>query len=242
MNKKVDLKKDAYVLFFINISVLFSLILFNAIFNNMGYLPWLVKLALVLNVSLLLLGIVTNIILIVKGNEQNVKKNIIIFIILFLMYLLFNTAGVYFINKPFDNKYAKITEELSRYCKEYKCDKYETVKKGVYRAFIMNKKYFDYNSNENNIEIMVKYSYENILEITSTVYSENESFSEELIADELNAFYSKINYKILSSKIKEAFDNRFSKEVSYDNSIYKVDEVYKDKQLYKLKTTIIVEF
>ena len=74
-----------------------------------------------------------------------------------------------------------------------------------------------------------------------TIYSENESFSEELIADELNAFYSKINYNVLSSKIKEAFNNRFSKEVSYDNSIYKVTEVYKDKQLYKLKTTIIVK-
>ena len=44
------------------------------------------------------------------------------------------------------------------------------------------------------------------------------------------------------TKIKEAFNNRFSKEVSYDNSIYKVTEVYKDKQLYKLKTTIIVKF
>ena len=34
MNKKIDLKKDVYVLFFINIIILASLILFNAIFNN----------------------------------------------------------------------------------------------------------------------------------------------------------------------------------------------------------------
>lgn len=242
MNKKIDLKKDAYVLFFINIIILISLMLFNAIFNNMGYLPWLVKLTLVLNVSLLLLGIVTNIILIVKNNEQNVKKNIKIFIISFLMYLLFNTAGIYFINKPYDSKYSKIAEQLSGYCTEYKCDKYETIKKGSYRIFVLKKKYYDYNNNENDIEIEVKYSYEKILKVTSTIYSENQSFSEELIADELNAFYSKINYEILGSKIKEAFNNRFSKEVSYGNSIYKVTEVYKDKQLYKLKTTIIVKF
>lgn len=242
MNKKIDLKKDVYVLFFINMIILASLILFNAIFNNIGYLPWLVKLTLVLNVSLLLLGIVTNIILIVKNNEQNVKRNIKIFIIFFLIYLLFNTAGIYFINKPFDSKYSRITEQLSGYCTEYKCDKYETIKKGPYRTFVLKKKYYDYNSNENDIEIEVKYSYEKILEVTSTIYSENESFSEELIADELNAFYSKINYNVISSKIKEAFNSRFSKEVSYDNSIYKVTEVYKNKQLYKLKTTIIVKF
>lgn len=242
MNKKIELKKDSYVLFFINIFVFISTILFNVYFNKAGYFSLLIKLMLVLNVLLLLLGISLNIILIIKKSQLNVRRNIKITIIYFIVFLLVNTLGIYLINKPFDNKYVKITEKLSNYCISYKCDKYETVRNGKYRKFILNKKYYDYNNNENNIKITVKYSYKKILEITSVVYSENELFSENLIAEELNGFYSNFNYKIFSDRIKQAFDNRFIGKISYNNSIYKVNEIYKNKCLYKLKTIVITKF
>lgn len=242
MKKKVDIKKQDYVLFCVNLGILITLFIFRFYYLNTGYHVILVNVMLLINVLLLLLGISFNIFIFKKGNYFNEKKIITIIIVCFIIYLLINTLGVYLINKHFDKGYTKISVRLSSYCNSYGCDRYETIKSGIYEEFIIKKQYFDYNNVKNSIEIYTKYNSKKIISITSIIYSEKDLFSETLINEQLKGYYKNFNCELSEEKIKEAFNNRFNNKVIDGNTIYKVTEIYNKGQLDKLKTEITLNF
>lgn len=241
MEKKIDIKKNGYVLFFVNIGILLTLLLFRTYYISVGYHVILVNAMLGINIFILLVGIFFNVLIIKRKDYYDEKKSIKLIIVCFIVYILINTLGVYLINKPLDNGYTKISETLSSYCDSFECDKYETIKSGLYEEFVIKKQYFDYDNVQNNIEIYTKYNSKQVVSVKAIIYSENDLFSENLIKEQLASFYDNFNYEISSPKIKEAFDKRFDGKVFDDNATYKVDEIYSEGQLHKLKTTITLE-
>lgn len=241
MNKKIELSKDTYVLFFINILILFLLILFNIYYINHNYNATLIIITLILNIVILVFSIILNIILAVQSKKESSKKNTIIIFFIFIIFIFINLLGTYFINLSLSKKYNNISDNILKYCDLYDCSKYETVKQGLNKKLIIYREYLDYDNNLNDIIFSVEYNTRKILKITSVIYSDNELFSEELIFENLNNFYEYIGEKISKEEIKDAFDKRFEKSIIKDNITYNVKEIYKNEELYKIRTTIIVK-
>ncbi len=241
MNKKIKLRKDTCILFCINILVLFLLILFNIYYTNHNYNAILIKIMLILNVLILVFGIILNIILVIKDKRENKKNSIIAMVCYLTLFILINIFGSYYINLSLNKKYSNISNKIIKYCNLYDCIKYETINKGLNKNFIIYKNYYDYDSNLNDIVYKVEYNTKKIIKITSEIYSENELFSEELIYQNLNEFYTYFNEIISKDKIKEAFNKRFIGIETENNITYKVEEIYKNEKLYKIKTTITVK-
>lgn len=240
MNKKIELKNNIVLLFFANIGILLSMLFFKWYFTSLGFITGIVNIFFILNIILFLLGCLFIILFIKRINYYDEKKSIKVIIIVLIIYLLLNTVGIYLINMPLSKGYKKIAEELSSYCQVYRCDRYETINEKKWKNFIIKKTYFDYNNLENNIEIHTKYNNNYIIEIHAFVSSKKELFSERLIKDELDGYFSNFNIKIEEKLIKEAFDNRKKGSIKKNNVIYKVSEVYKDNSLDELKTEIKV--
>lgn len=238
MEKKIVIKKNGYVLFFVNIVILLSLLLFRTYFLSVGYHAGLVNIMLMVNLLVLIVGIIFNVLIIKNERSYDENKSIKIVITCFVIYILINTLGVYLLNKPLDKGYTKISEMLSSYCDSYGCDKYETVKSGFYEEFVIKKTYFDYNNVQNSIDIHTKYNSKQVISVTSVIYSEKNMFSENLIGEQLSGYYKNFGCEISDEKIREAFENRFNGEIKDNNVIYQVSEIYKDEQLDKLRTKI----
>ena len=242
MNKQIEIKPNAKILFVLNICVFLSLILFKIYFSSALYYPSLINVELILNIILLTIGVIFNVLLIIKYDKYNVKKTIVIIILLFIAYIIFNTFGMHILNKPFASKYAKISNQLSCYCDDFLCDTYETIVNGRQRDFIIKKTYYDYNNALNNIEIHTYYNTEEIISIQAIIYSQSNLFSESLIKEELDGYFSKFDKNIDETLIKKAFDNRFKSSIEYENFIYKVSEIYENDNLTKLKTEVTLNF
>lgn len=238
MQKKINIKKRDYLMFFVNILILVTMLLFRYYFISIGYYFVLINIILAINILFLILGIIFNILFIVKENFLSEKKSIIVISLLLILYIFVNTLGIYLLNKPFKKGYAKISEQLSSYCELYECEQYETVNNGSFKEFILKKQYFDYNGVQNNIEIITKYDYKSIVSVTAFIYSEKEMFSENLIKEQLKGYFDNFNCKLSEEKIKEAFDNRFIGKITNDNLTYQVIEIYDNNQLQKIKTKI----
>ena len=238
MNKSMEIRKHTYVLFFVNLAILFTLILFKMYFTTKGYHYLIVNVMLIINIIILLFGIFIDVLFLRKPDRYDENKMTVIVLTCFCIYILINTLGVYLINKPFDEGYTKISTTLSEYCDTFGCDRYETVKEGIYEDFIIKNTYFDYNNVENNIEIHTKYSSKQVVSVSSTIYSENELFSETLIREQLKNYFINFDYDISEEKIREAFNSRFTGSVKDGKATYKVSEIYDDEQLEKIKTEI----
>lgn len=239
VNKEIKLTKTTKILFVINLLVLLSLIAFRYIYNYLVYYPVLVNVFLVINILILLFGIIFNIITLKNENKYNNSKYVKLIIILFIVYLLLNTIGIYIINKPIENKYKKISDKLSSYCTSFYCDTYNTKYVGKNRVFIIKKEYLDYNNNINTIEIKTYYNKNNIYKIDANIYTDNDSFSPNLIKNELDKYFSNFNISLNEEAIEKSFENRFEKEIEKDNIIYRVSEIYDKKVLTKLKIRVI---
>lgn len=241
MEGKIDIKKNGYVLFVINIITLITLVFFRIIYEQLEFYTLLLNIFLVIDIILLILGIIFNILFIKKPDKYNVKKSIIIVIVIFVIYLFLNTVGIYFINSQISKGYSKINSTLSSYCESFGCDKYDTVSGVGYEEFVIEKTYDDYDGALNDLEITVRYNTNNVIFVRAVIYSRKEMFSPRIIRLELNNYFSNFNYDISEDKIKEAFDNRFSSEVTDDNASYRVTEIYDDGNLESLRTTITLE-
>lgn len=238
MNKKIELKNNTVVLFFVNLGVLISLIFFKWYFTLQGFIPIIINVAFVLNIILFLIGCIFIFLFMTKLNSYDEKKSITIIIIIFIIYLLLNTIGVSLINKPLSKGYAKIAEELSSYCDTYICDRYETITDKNIKDFIIRKTYFDYDNVENDIEIHTTYDNNSVIKVSAVIDSKKELFSERLIKDELNEYFSNFGVEIDEKLVKKAFDNRSKDKVKKDNMTYKVTEMYEDETLIGLQTEI----
>lgn len=241
MNKKLDIRKNTIILFVINIIVLISLIFFRAYYTSKLYSTVLVNVVFGVNIVLLLAGVIFNLLILKNPDKYDRPLLSKIIITVFVIYLLFNTVFMVFINKNLSSGYTKVNQELSSYCDTFGCDRYETIAGNGYEEFVIKKIYFDYNNDENDLEIVTKYNTKEVISVTATIYSNKDMFSETIIYDELKNYFSNFGYDIKESKIKEAFDNRITSSVSDDNATYKVTEVYKNEELQKLKTIITLD-
>ncbi len=241
MNKTIELRKNCIILFIINIFVLLLLVLFKKYFLSREYIPILINVILVINFIFFVVGIIFNFILLVKPNIYNEKKSIIIMVISFMMLILINIFCMVITNVLLSSDYRKIENKLITYCDIYVCDQYEIISEGKMRDFIIKKTYLDYNGIQNDIEIHTKYNSKNIITVEATVYSQKELFSEMLIKQQINNYFSNFNINIEQSLIKKAFDNRFKNSIKKDNLDYKVREVYEEEKLVKIKTIITLK-
>ncbi len=242
MNNQVEIRKNGYVLFVVNIILLITLIFFRMIYQQLGFYTLILNIFLIIDVVLFIIGVIFNIDFIRKIDKYNVKKSIIIVIIIFIIYLLLNTVGIFLINSYMGKGYSSMNSMLSSYCESFGCDKYDTVSGSNYEEFVINKTYDDYDGELNELEITVRYNTSKIIFVRAVVYSRKQMFSPRIIRLELNDYFSNFDYEISEDKIKEAFDNRFSSEVTDGNATYKVTEIYNDGELENLKTTITLEF
>ena len=137
-------------------------------------------------------------------NKYDNKRVRIIIIASFVVYLLLNIVGTYFINKSLSSGYTKMNSKLSSYCDTYGCDRYETIQKNGYEQFIIKKTYFDYNNVENDIKITTEYDKDKVLDVKAEVYSQNEMFSETLIKDVLKDYFYNFGYEVKEDLIKKA--------------------------------------
>ncbi len=241
MNKKLYIRKNTIILFIINIIVLITMIFFKVYYTAKLYSNILVNVIFVVNIVLLLIGIIFNILILKNSDKYDKPLLLKVVISIFIVYILLNTIFMFFVNKSLNNNYIKINEKLSSYCDTFGCDRYETITGNGYKEFVIKKVYFDYNNEENDLEIVTKYNTKEVISVKATIYSKKDMFSETIIYDELKNYFLNFEYEIKESKIKEAFDNRIISSVIDNNATYKVTEVYKDEELQKLKTTITLK-
>ncbi len=241
MNKKIDIIKNANILFIVNIIVLISMVFFRTLYIKQGYNALFVNIVFVINILFLVAGIIFNVLFLKDSKKYDNKKCTNVIIMSFIIYLLLNTVLMFLVNIPISKGYRKINEKLSSYCDTYGCDNYETVNDKQNRKFIIKKMYFDYDNRENELTITTTYNTKEVIKVEAVIYSRNDMYSEMLIKDVLKDYFYNFDYEIDEVMIKQAFDNRFSSSVKKDNVSYKVTEVYNDDTLEKLKTNIVLD-
>lgn len=241
MNKKIDIIKNANILFIVNIIVLISMVFFRTLYMKQGYNALFVNIVFAINVLFLVAGIIFNVLFLKDSKKYDNKKCTNVIIMSFIIYLLINTVLMFLVNIPISKGYRKINEKLSFYCDTYGCDNYETINDKQNRKFIIKKMYFDYDNRENELTITTTYNTKEVIKVEAVIYSRNDMYSEMLIKDVLKDYFYNFDYEIDEVMIKQAFDNRFSSSVKKDNVSYKVTEVYNDDTLEKLKTNIVLD-
>lgn len=234
MNKKIVLDKNIVILFFFNVLIFLSTIIFKFYFTKMNYYSALVKGIFVLDIIILFVVVVFNVLLLFE-KKYDIKK---IIILIFLIYIFLNSIFINLMNNRYNYKYYKVSKNLLSYCKSYNCHKYETINLVNKKDFIIYKTYYDYNNLKNKIEIHTIYDISKVVNIKAKIYSNNELFSEQLIYDELNAYFLNFGIYINSENIRKAFINRDKSNVKENNIHYKVNSIYLDDSLDKFETII----
>lgn len=239
MDKKIVLKKQTIALFILNIIILLLSIMFKNIYEKLGYYELIINIFFFINMLFLIMGIAVNILMFLKQNSFDYKRTIKILILYFIFYLILNTFIIILINKPIKSSFDKVTNKLVNYCDKYNCDTFNTKTNEQTYEFVLEKKYLDYNGNTNYITIKNYYNNKEIIKIVAEVTSQKELFSEYLIKEEVKEWFSYFDFEVNDELIKEAFNNRFNNVKTKDNnSFYEVNEIYENKVLTGLKTTI----
>lgn len=242
MNKNLEIRRNTNVLFVLNIVVLITMIFFRNYYGKLGYTNVIINSFLIIDILMLILGIIYNVKFIKNADKYDNTKVFIIIMITFFCYLLLNTVGTIAINKVVRGSYAKMASNVSGYCKEYVCDKYETLAMDGHEVFVIYNTYYDYDNKENKLEIRTKYNKDEVVSVVATVYSRKQMFSETLIKENLKDYFYIFDTELVESKIREAFEKRFDGDVTDQNINYKVREIYNKKgELEKLKTVITLE-
>lgn len=240
MNKKIDIIKNANILFIVNIIVLISMIFFRTLYLKQGYNSLFINMVFIINILLLIAGIIFNVLFLRDSKKYDNKKCTNIIIGLFIIYLLLNTVFTFLVNIPLNKGYKQINAKLSSYCDTFGCDSFETVNDKKNKKFVIKKMYFDYDNRENELTITTTYNTKEVIKVEAEVYSRSDMYSEALIKDVLKNYFYNFDYDIDESLIKQAFDNRFNSSVKKDNASYKVTEIYNEDTLEKLKTNIVL--
>ncbi len=237
MNKNIRLSISSIIFFILNIIILLSSIFLRKIYIDMGYNVRVINVFFIINIVILLLCVAFNFYLL-KNEDFLLKKVIILAVFVIIIYGIINLGLVSFLNKKNNADYYQMTAKLINYCKDYSCNKFETVNLKNKRKFSLEKKYTDYNNETQLIKIDIIYDKVNIKEINSTVYSSNESYSPYLIKEQLILYLSKFNVELNEENINKAFDKRDIDKVMLKKQTYEVKSVYNNKKLEGFKTMI----
>ena len=240
MNKEIRLKNDAIVLFFANIVMIIIIFIMRYICGIIGVSNFVKNLISIINILILLLGIYFNIVVYKEKINDNVRKNIILTVCLVLAIILQEVSGVFIINKITLSKYSKVTDEIVNYCRQQKCDKYETIKKDKYLDFKITNKYLDSNEKSNYYEIHNICTTSEVVQINIIVYSDKDSYSEDLIVRLTSDYLKQYNTEISTTALGKAFEKRLLNDKEIEGNVtYLVTEKYnKSNKLLGLITTI----
>lgn len=236
MNKEIKLQRNTIILFIVNILMILSMFIIKFYYNYKMYEKKLLTLIIIIDILIILFGIAYNFFLLISKKDN--EKSIVIIITYATIFIILNTIVIYFINKPIALGYQKNALLLSNYCKENQCDNYYNVSHNNYREFVIKNTYFDYNNEENKIEIHIKYTSKNIISFKASIYSNSNLFSEKIIKDELEKYTLYFNKTLDEETIRKAFELRFDSEVENKGVIYKVSEIFKKENLVSLKTDV----
>ena len=237
MNKEVKLSKNTITLFMCNIFVLFSMFGFKYYYTYKMYEKKIISVFLIINIVIFLLAVAYNLFMLLSQKDN--KKRDLIFIVFYLVfYLLLNTMVIYIINKPISDGYKKNSLVLSKYCETYNCENFYNETHDAYRDFVIKNRYFDYNNDEKDIQIRIKYNHKNIISVKAIIYSNSSSFSEKNIKEQIDKYFLYFNKDIKEALIRKAFDSRFNGKIIDNGITYKVSEIYEKGKLVSLKTEI----
>ena len=147
---------------------------------------------------------------------------------------------MFIINKITLSKYSKVTDEIVNYCRQQKCDKYETIKKDKYLDFKITNKYLDSNEKSNYYEIHNICTTSEVVQINIIVYSDKDSYSEDLIVRLTSDYLKQYNTEISTTALGKAFEKRLLNDKEIEGNVtYLVTEKYnKSNKLLGLITTI----
>lgn len=239
MNSEIKISNSTKFLFIVNIFLLFMMFLFKSIFSYLEYYYLIVNIEFIINLFILLGIVVFNIIVLIKQKEFKLKRFIITLILFCTFYLFSNILIMNLLNKSYENKYNKISDQLITYCKAYDCETYKITKNKEIRTFNLTKTYLDYNDSQNKINILTKYNTNNVIIIKVIIYSKNDSFSANLLKDNINSYLLNFGLSVNADMINRAFDNRFNGTITESVNKYRVTEIYEKSILKELKTEII---
>lgn len=239
MNKEIKIDRNIKILFIVDILVFVMTLILRYTYINIGYYYKLVNIAFILNILFFILCIIYTIYLVL--GKKVLDHFILIIFSLLGVYILFNTLGVIFINKPIEKQYKKTAEKVLSYCEQYSCDTYETKYMKDKRILTIQKTYFDYDNNENTIVFETLYDKDKIINLTASIDSSSDLYSEEIIKKELDSYFLIFDKQINEKYVINAFENRFIGEIKHNDMTYKVTEIYDNNNLIKLKTIITLK-
>lgn len=236
MNNKVIIKKDNKRLLAITILMLVLAFIFKFIYSYLGFSISICNIFFIINILLLLITMIFNLILIFK--YEKFKKFLKYIKVYFISYIILNTIITIIFNVPYLINVSKVEEKLVSNCEIYRCETFDYNK----NIFTLTKQYLDYSGNSNYINIKNYYNDVGIYKIEAEIYSEKTLYSEYLIYEQVKDWFS-IYYGSEPDffYIGEAFRKKENKEnVSKNKYTYKVEEVYENDALTKMKTIIIL--
>lgn len=239
MNKNIKLSISTIIMF-ITIIVMFLVSILSrqyyiGIYNNSSS----INIVFIINIFILLICTLFNVYLL-TNYEYPIKNTIIIIVVAISLYTLINFLFVPVINNSNNSKYYEMTEKLVSYCKNYHCDKYETKNLNEERDFVINKRYIDYNNEEQKIKIHTIYNNKEFTKIKAVIYSSKESYSSYLIKEQLTPYLFNFGIELDELKMNLAFEKRDNGVIKLNNQTYEVISIYEDNLLKGFETKIVI--
>ncbi len=236
MNNKIIIRKDNRRLLVISILMLVLTFIFKFIYSYLGFSISICNIFFIINILLILITIIFNLLLIFK--YEKLKKILKYIKIFFIVYILLNTLITIVFNIPYLINVGKVEEKIVKNCDKYGCETFDTNK----NIFELSKQYLDYSGNSNYINIKNYYNDVGVYKIEAEVYSEKSLYSEYLIYEQIKDWFSMYyGSEPEFYYIGEAFKRREKgEELTKNKYTYKVEEVYENDTLIKMKSIIIL--
>ena len=236
MNNKVNIRKDNKRLLVLSILMLVLAFIFKFIYSYLGFSISICNIFFIINILLLVITIAFNLLLVFKYDKF--KKFLKFIRVYFIGYILLNIVITIIFNIPYLINIRKVEEKIVNNCDIYECETFDSNK----NVLKLTKQYLDYSGNSNYINIKNYYNDVGVYKIVAEVYSEKSLYSEYLIYEQVKDWFS-LYYGSEPEfyYIGEAFKRREkSEKVSKNKYTYKVEEVYEDNTLIKMKSIIIL--
>lgn len=236
MNNKVIIKKDNKRLLIISLLIMVLTFIFKFLYSYLGFNNSICNIFFIINILLVIIFCIFNLMLIFK--YEKLKKFMKYIKIIFISYIILNTIITIIFNVPYLIDIRKVQEKIASNCDNYNCETFNSNK----NIFTLTKQYLDYSGNSNYINIKNYYNDVGVYKIKAEIYSNKELFSEYLVYEQVKDWFI-IYYGIEPDffYIGEAFRKKGSVEnLSKNKYTYKVEDVYENNELIKIKTIIIL--